>query len=578
MSRQVFIIAEMAQSYEGSFDYAQALVLAAAEAGAEAVKFQIFDADELAVPGHKYYDLYKMLEMPVRDWKALRDLTHARGMQFMSDVFGLTSARMLAEDVKLDAYKVHAADILNLPLIEYLARQGKRLYLSTGGSSEEELGNAIRLIRAAGNSDICLLHGYQASPTPIEESPLRRMAMFRRRFNVSVGCQDHVDGEDELAIYWPMVAVAAGADVIEKHLTLNRADKKEDYVSALHPDEFARMVKLIRRTEAGLGTGDWNLTSLENTYRQQMTKRVVVSKPLQAGHVLAADDLTLKRHYQEGGFYDMPPILGRRVNQQCRPNDLVVEAMLESRPTQPPRLVAALACRAGSTRLYNKPLQLIGGRPILVHLIERIRRIPEIQRIVLAISEGDENLGIVKYAQAQDLDFVIGPEDDTQLRLLLAAEKAQATHIFRVTTECPYIHTENVSACIRLHLAQQADLTVCESLPEGAYSEVINVDALRRAHEHSDSRRREFVTQYLMEHPEQFKLVRLMPEPRLQRPDIRLTVDYPEDLIVCRALYDALGADDRIYDTAALIQYLDEHPELKAVNSWIDSTPGRIWN
>jgi N,N'-diacetyllegionaminate synthase len=573
----VFIIAEMAQSYEGSFEYARALVLAAADSGAQAVKFQIFDADELAVPGYKYYDLYKKLELPVRDWKALRDLAHSRGMQFMSDVFGLTSARMLAEEVKLDAFKVHAADIMNLPLIEYLARQGKRMYLSTGGSSEEELSHAIRIIRAAGNYDICLLHGYQASPTPIEESPLQRMETFRRRFDVLVGCQDHVDAEDDLAVYWPLVAVAAGADVIEKHLTLNRADKKEDYISALHVDEFARMVRLVRRTEAGLGANDWNVTPMEQAYRQEMTKRVVAARPLRVGQRLTAGDLTLKRHYQAGGFYDMLPLLGREIGRDCRANDLILEGMLVSHVPEP-CVVAALACRASSTRLYNKPLQLIGGMPILTHLLERIRRVSEIQRVVLAIAEGDENLCFVKYAQAHDLDYVIGLEDDTQLRLLLAADKVHASHIFRVTTECPYIHTRNVSECFRLHFAEQADLTVCETLPEGTYSEIVSVEALRRAHEHSDRRHREFVTQYLMEHPEQFKLLRLKPEGHLQRPDIRLTVDYPEDLIVCRALYDALGADERIYDTAALIRHLDDHPQLKAVNGWIDSAPGRIWN
>lgn len=577
MARPVFIIAEMAQSYEGSCEAARALVLAAADSGAEAVKFQIFDADELAVPGYTYYDLYKKLELPVRDWKALRDLAHARGMQFMSDVFGLTSARMLAEEVNIDAFKVHAADIMNLPLIEYLARQGKRLYLSAGGSSEEELGRAIRIIHAAGNNDICLLHGYQASPTPVEESPLRRMATFRRRFNTLVGCQDHVEAEDELAIYWPLMAVAAGADVIEKHLTLNRADKKEDYISALHPDEFARMVRLVRRTEAGLGSDDWHLTPMEQTYRQEMTKRVVAAKPFRAGQHLTADDLTLKRHYQAGGFYDMLPLLECVLSVDCQPNDLITHSMLVAHAPEP-RIVAALACRAGSTRLYNKPLQLIGGKPILTHLIERIRRIPEIGHIVLAIAEGDENLCFVKYAHAHDLAYVMGPEDDTQLRLLRAADKVQASHIFRVTTECPYLHTANVSECIRLHLEQRAALTVCEALPEGTYSEVIDVEVLRQAHEHSDLHRREFVTQYLMEHPETFTLLRLKPEAHLQRPEIRLTVDYPEDLIVCRALYEALGADGRIYDTAAVIRYLDDHPELQAVNGWIDNAPGRIWN
>ena len=244
-----------------------------------------------------------------------------------------------------------------------------------------------------------------------------------------------------------------------------------------------------------------------------------------------------------------------------------------------PRFVATLACRNRSTRLYAKPLQLLGHQTILEHLVERIRRIKRLDQILLAISDGEENRVYVEYANRLGLEYVFGDEKDMQGRLIVAGDKAQASVILRITTECPFPYVENIEELLDRHLAENADLTVCEGLPEGTYSEIISLAALKRAHQEGEDRHRsEYSTLYLCEHPEKFRLLRVTAPPHLRRPDIRLTVDYPEDLIVCRALVEALGQGGRYFTLEEIIAHMDAHPALKAVNGWIDSGQGRIWS
>lgn len=572
---RVFVIAELAQSYEGSYADAEALVRAVADSGVDAVKFQIFQADELAVPQYEYYELYRKLEMTEAQWRALFAGARARGVLPIADIFGQATCAML-DRLDVAAYKVHAADMRNIALLEAIGRTGRPVLLSCGGSTFGEIAHAVATLRGAGARDLCLLHGFQDSPTKPEDTRFLRLRALRRAFELPIGYADHIDGEHALARAWPLLALTAGAAVIEKHITLRRADQKEDYISALNPDEFADMVRHIRTVERGLGREDFDFSPAEDAYRRGFRKRVVATRPLPAGHRVAAGDLALKRAPGEG-IFDVDDVVGRTLTRAVEANAPIARDALATQPTHR-RLVATLACRAGSSRLYGKPLHRIGDRTILDYLVARIRSIPRVDLIVLAISEGRENELFIDVARALGLDHVIGDEHDVQGRLIQAGEKAGADLLLRATTESPFLHTDNVEEMVARHEAERADLTVCEGLPDGTYCEIITLAALRDAHERGERRHRsELCTLYMSEHPERYRILKLTAPEALRRTDIRLTVDYPEDLIVCRAVAEALGKDGPLFGLDAIIAYLDAHPQLKAVNGWIDAGTGRIW-
>ena len=247
------------------------------------------------------------------------------------------------------------------------------------------------------------------------------------------------------------------------------------------------------------------------------------------------------------------------------------------------KVVATLACRVQSKRLYAKPLQFIdieNDITILEYLVGFLKTCDGIDEIVLAISEGVENKPFKMLAHKMGLKYVIGPEQDVQKRLIMAADKGGGDIVYRVTTECPFIYMDTFEETLERHIKGKAALTVIEGLPEGTYYEIIDLKDLKTAHEQGEERHRsELCTLYMCENPNKFHLQRLRTgSSKLQRPDIRLTVDYPEDLIVVREVYKALNKKDKSIKIEDIIDYLDTHPKLKEINGWIDAGIGRIWD
>ncbi|MBI3011129.1 MAG: N-acetylneuraminate synthase family protein [Candidatus Omnitrophica bacterium] len=567
--RSVSVIADMALSYEGSYDLALATVEAAAEAHAGAINFQIFLADELAVPGYHYYPLYTRLELPPERWASLITHAHQRGLKVTANVFGAATAMWLAE-AGVDAFKVHAADVGNRPFLQRIGALGKPVLLSAGGSTLGEISHALRVLQQHGAPEVALLAGVQNTPTAVDDTHLARIRLLKERFGLPVGYADHLDADAPLAPVVPLLAIAAGADFVEKHITLARALKRGDYVSALNPDEFAEFVLRLHEARRCVGVPGGDLGEGELSYREGMKKRVVARRSLEAGHALREEDLTLLRTDEPSDLWTLEHAVGRAVSRTISQYGSIGERDLSARPDALKRLVAVLLCRASSSRLYAKPLQRVGDKTILEHLIGQIRLIPRLDEIILAISEGPANAGFVKLANQLDLDYVIGDEEDGLSRMLRAAEFARADTVFRVTTENPFLHIENINQLIETHAERQSDLTYCDRLPEGTFSELVELSALRRSYERGTRRHRSaWVNLYIREHPEQFRIATLLPPEELQRPEIRLTVDYPEDLIVARKVYEAFDGRMPI-PIRSIIRFLDEHPEIKAINQGLE--------
>jgi spore coat polysaccharide biosynthesis protein SpsF len=228
------------------------------------------------------------------------------------------------------------------------------------------------------------------------------------------------------------------------------------------------------------------------------------------------------------------------------------------------KLVAALACRSNGKRLYGKPLQnLVTDYSILDHIIAQLSAITEIDEIVLGISEGIENHAFIEYAQKNNLTYVIGDEEDVLHRLVMCGRISNATDIFRITTECPFIWLDDFSAIWNKHINEKNDTTVVDMIPEGTAFELYTLDSLEKSHANGTSyHRSEGCSRYIRENQDDFKVCIIQPPKYLQRMDVRLTVDYPEDLVVCRKIYDALSDDGPHISLEKIIQWWDQNPDL----------------
>jgi spore coat polysaccharide biosynthesis protein SpsF len=238
-------------------------------------------------------------------------------------------------------------------------------------------------------------------------------------------------------------------------------------------------------------------------------------------------------------------------------------------------LVACLACRNQGSRLYGKPLQnldIASGLTILDYIISGVKLLTPISSIVLGISAGTENETFKTVADKHKIQFIVGDEEDVLLRLIQCCQQGGGTDIFRMTTESPFNYFELVSDAWSQHVKNGNDLTTLDHVPDGAGFEIINLEAYKKSwakgtHKH----RSELCSLYIREHKSDFKIEYLKPPKSICRTDIRLTVDYPEDLVLCRAVYKNFQNLAPQIPLEKIIEFIDMNPHLKSlVDPFVD--------
>tara|TARA_B100000795_G_C22732020_1_gene411752 strand:- start:452 stop:1204 length:753 start_codon:yes stop_codon:yes gene_type:complete len=231
------------------------------------------------------------------------------------------------------------------------------------------------------------------------------------------------------------------------------------------------------------------------------------------------------------------------------------------------KLVAALACRNQGSRLYGKPVQNLdieNGVTILDNIISCLNTITCIDEIVLGISEGIENQVFIDIAKKNNIKYIIGDENDVLHRLILCGEVSDATDIFRVTSESPFLFFEPVEELWSNHINNKLDVTFYDNVVDGSGFEIISLNALQTSHRMGEDRHRsEACSLYIRENLDQFKVEKPTPIFELIRNDLRLTVDNPEDLVVCRKLYFEFKHLAPRIPVLELIKFLDNNKSLK---------------
>ena len=367
---KVFIIAEAGVNHNGSIAVAKRLVKAAALAGADAVKFQAFRADRLAtrqVPKAEYqkkttgnsqsqWQMLKLLELGEAAHIRLKKYTEALGIEFLSSPFDLKSADMLIKKIGVKKIKVPSGEITNAPLLLKLASSGLPMIVSTGMSTMKEIEEALGVLafgytrrkpdklscasfrkafkssrgKNAIRKKITLLQCTTQYPAPSELAHLRVMRVFGKRFGVSVGYSDHTKG-----IAASLVAVALGASVIEKHLTLDQTMEGPDHKASLKPDRFREMVEKIRRqedllSEVGknemrrlLGRPKKSVSPIEKKNRQVARKSIISSKLIRAGELFSEKNLDTKRSGQGISPMRYWDVLGKTAVKNFTPGEMI---------------------------------------------------------------------------------------------------------------------------------------------------------------------------------------------------------------------------------------------------------------
>jgi spore coat polysaccharide biosynthesis protein SpsF len=244
---------------------------------------------------------------------------------------------------------------------------------------------------------------------------------------------------------------------------------------------------------------------------------------------------------------------------------------------------AILPVRNTGTRLYGKPVQLLdieNGVTILEYLVQYLEKSDSLQDIILAIADSKGNEIFADLAEKNGWKYMFGDEKDVLGRMVSAANQFSSDVIFRGSTESPFLHYQGLDNLFQAHVTGKYDLSKFSNLPEGAGYSLNNAEALRVCHKEGEDRHRsELVNSYMFDNQSDFKIQTIKPEESLCRPEVRVTVDYPEDLVFCRQVYQALGGKEKMVEIRDIIAFWDKYPTVRkpVEEIGIDWGHGRLW-
>lgn len=321
-NQKCFIIAEAGVNHNGDIRLAYKLIDAAKEAGVDCIKFQTFKTEKVISKNTEMasyqkenlqnkdtqYEMVKKLELSYENFKDLKNYCQKVGIQFLSTPDEEESLDFLVDKLNMEIIKVGSGELTNYPYLKKIALKNKDIIISTGMSNLSEIEKALECIRKYNNKEIIALHCTTNYPCPMEEVNLLAMNTIKEAFKIKVGYSDHT-----LGIEVPIAAVALGAEVIEKHFTLDKNMEGPDHKASLNPEELKLMVKSIRNIEKALGDGIKKPNKSEELIKKVVRRRVIIARDLEKGHILTEEDLEYKRANNgiEVEFYES--ILGKKL-------------------------------------------------------------------------------------------------------------------------------------------------------------------------------------------------------------------------------------------------------------------------
>ncbi len=326
----VFVIAEAGSNHDRNLNQAKKLIEIAAEAEADAVKFQTYSAETLyskktktpdyldvRMEQNSLWQMIKEIELP-REWQAeLADYACSQGLIFLSTPFDYKAIDEL-EELNVLAYKIASFELVDLPFLKRLAKTKKPIILSTGMASLGDIEDALNAIKEEYNSQVALLHCSINYPPPFKDLNLKAIKTLQKAFQLPVGYSDHT-----MSITIPSVCVALGATIIEKHYTLDRKLKGPDHKFALEPKELNQMIKNIRETEAALGSPKKFMPNSEKNLHKLARRSIIAARDIPMGKTIEEQDLVIKRPGYGIAPKFMNMVVGRIARKNIEEDDII---------------------------------------------------------------------------------------------------------------------------------------------------------------------------------------------------------------------------------------------------------------
>jgi len=566
--KTVYNIIEVANVHAGDFEYLKELVKEFAQVkGAEAIKFQPFKYDKIAIEDFPWYDVYKKLFLNETQWKEIIKTASAH-LDVWIDTFDEYSLSIIAQNLdKVEGLKFQSSILFNKKLLSQcndIDLSEKRIMLNISGIEESQIQTIINdFTKNLKPKEIILQVGFQGYPTEAVDNGLNKIRYLQKKFGNRIAFADHVDSETFDSKMLPVLAVLQGAEFIEKHVKL-QGKPEYDHYSSLDLAGYNEYLSMLDHYTQLLHQPFIN--EKERHYLTSTIQIPTLNKSAGIGVTLSlGSDFEYKRTAQHGlrtnelqklleNFYILAS--NKKAGEAIRSEDL-----------KKANIAVVIACRLKSSRLPKKALLKIGDLSSVEFCIKSALKFKNINHTILATSDVEEDAELENYLFSPQVVFHRGHPLDVIQRYLDIADKLRIDVIVRVTADMPYISDDILQPILESHFREGADYTKAKAAAIGTNLEVINVEALRRVKKYfPKADYSEYMTYYFTNNPEEFKLNEIDLPASLIR-NYRLTLDYPEDLALFNMIQAHLNESKLDTTLSNVFAFLDSHPDAAAMNS-----------
>jgi spore coat polysaccharide biosynthesis protein SpsF (cytidylyltransferase family)/sialic acid synthase SpsE len=567
MKEKPYILIELANTHGGDFTYLTELIKQySAYREKFGIKFQPLSPDTLATPDFEWYSVYQTLYFTPEQWRETL-IEASKTKDIWIDLFDLYGVQIVSENLpRIHGIKFQSSVLHNEEVISALSSinlTNCRVILNIAAQEIEVIRQRIDYIKQQLNPKELLLEiGFQAYPTELSDSGLSKIKQIKEEFGLSIVFADHIDGKSTDSIYLPIMAWLQGADVLEKHVMLSDRETKYDHFSSQTPETFKAFTETIGNYAAAMHADFIN--PRERDYLQKTVMIPVVRQPLNVGDLIdTLNDLFFRRSGKEGLTLDEIKALQEKrmilTKRKALNDTLVAEDFTAA------KVGVIVACRMKSSRLKEKALLPIGDLPSVEFCLRNALKFKGVDRVILATSTEEQDQILEKHTFDPKVGFYQGHPEDVMQRYIDVCEAYDLDVVVRITADMPFVDDEICSFLLDAHFKSGAAYTVGTDAAVGVNLEIFNVSCLKRIKAYfPNAEYSEYMTWYFQNNPDHVRIQKIDLPSIFVRP-YRLTLDYEEDLTLFNEIHQALAGT--AYTLRDVINYLDQHPEIAAINS-----------
>jgi spore coat polysaccharide biosynthesis protein SpsF (cytidylyltransferase family)/sialic acid synthase SpsE len=567
MKEKPYILIELANTHGGDFTYLTELIKQySAYREKFGIKFQPLSPDTLATPDFEWYSVYQTLYFTPEQWRETL-IEASKTKDIWIDLFDLYGVQIVSENLpRIHGIKFQSSVLHNEEVISALSSinlTNCRVILNIAAQEIEVIRQRIDYIKQQLNPKELLLEiGFQAYPTELSDSGLSKIKQIKEEFGLSIVFADHIDGKSTDSIYLPIMAWLQGADVLEKHVMLSDRETKYDHFSSQTPETFKTFTETIGNYAAAMQADFIN--PRERDYLQKTVMIPVVRQPLNVGDLIdTRNDLFFRRSGKEGLTLDEIKALQEQrmilTKRKALNDTLVAEDFTAA------KVGVIVACRMKSSRLKEKALLPIGDLPSVEFCLRNALKFKGVHRVILATSTEEQDQILEQHTFDPKVGFYQGHPEDVMQRYIDVCEAYDLDVVVRITADMPFVDDEICSFLLDAHFKSGAAYTVGTDAAVGVNLEIFNVSCLKRIKAYfPNAEYSEYMTWYFQNNPDHVRIQKIDLPSIFVRP-YRLTLDYEEDLTLFNEIHQALAGT--AYTLRDVINYLDQHPEIAAINS-----------